>query len=140
MVDLKAKELKNITDFARDNGFSERYASKKSKGENTLTGIMNKMSAVKYEKSVANKYDIATSATIQQAADASIKAIFSQLSLSDSEMWKITQDQLGELKKLRRENENLSEDLRKARYEIAKMKLEEKERQLNAERGVEDDY
>lgn len=139
IADLKVKELKSITDFAKDNGFSERYATKKSKGENTLTGIMNKMNSMKYEKAVVNRYDIATSETIQQAADASIKAIFNQLSLSDSEMWKITQDQLEELRKLRRQNENLEEDLRKARYELAEIRLQEKERLLNAERGIEDD-
>jgi hypothetical protein len=76
LSDLKAKELTAITNFSRDNGFSERYATAKAKGENTLTGIMNKMNEQKYEKAILNRYDIETSATIQQAADASFNAIF----------------------------------------------------------------
>jgi hypothetical protein len=64
LSDLKAKELTTITNFSRDNGFSERYATAKAKGESTLTGIMNKMNEQKYEKAILNKYDIETSATI----------------------------------------------------------------------------
>ena len=131
LSDLKDKELKSITSFSRDNGFAERYATAKAKGENTFTGIVNKMNEAKFENAVMNRYDIETSATIQQAADASFKAIFSQLSLGESEVWKIAQDQLEELRKLRKENSDLEEKLRKAKYELAKINLEEKERQAN---------
>mgnify|MGYP003414898362 FL=1 len=50
------------------------------------------MNEAKFENAVMNRYDIETSATIQQAADASFKAIFNQLSLGESEVWKIAQD------------------------------------------------
>ena len=136
LSDLKDKELKSITSFSRDNGFAERYATAKAKGENTFTGIVNKMNEAKFENAVMNRYDIETSATIQQAADASFKAIFSQLSLGESEVWKIAQDQLEELRKLRKENSDLEEKLRKAKYELAKINLEEKERQANV--GLEE--
>lgn len=142
LSDLKAKELTAITNFSRDNGFSERYATAKAKGENTLTGIMNKMNEQKYEKAILNRYDIETSATIQQAADASFKAIFNQLSLGESEVWKITQDQFAELTKLRKENSRLQEELRKAKYREAELNLLEKEREMKARLGIdeEDDY
>ena len=136
LSDLKDKELKSITNFSKDNGFAERYATAKAKGENTFTGIVNKMNEAKFENAIMNRYDIETSATIQQAADASFKAIFSQMSLGESEVWKIAQDQLEELRKLRKSNSELEENLRKARYELAKIKLEEKERQANM--GMED--
>lgn len=129
LADLKAKELKSITDFSRDNGFAERYATAKAKGENTLTGIMNKMNEQKYEKAVLNRYDIATSETIQQAADASIKAIFGQLSLGESEVWKLTQDQLVELNRLRKDLERTEEELRKTKYELAEIRLRDQARE-----------
>ena len=61
--------------------------------------------------------------TIQAAADASFKAIFSQLNLSEAEVAKIASDQLEELIKLRRENDTLAEQLRLARYDAAKAGL-----------------
>lgn len=131
LSDLKKKELEAITSFSRDNGFSERYATAKAKGENTFTGILNKMNEAKFEKAILNKYDIETSETISQAAEASIKAIFTQLSLGEAEVWKLAQEQLGELQKLRRENSSLQEQLRKAKYEVAKMELEEKAKEYN---------
>ena len=139
LSDLKAKELTAITNFSRDNGFSERYATAKAKGENTLTGVMNKMNEQKYEKAILNRYDIETSATIQQAADASFKAIFGQLSLGESEVWKITQDQFEELTKLRKENSRLQEELRKAKYREAELNLLEKEREMKAKLGLNDE-
>lgn len=139
IADLKAKELKSITDFSRDNGFSERYANAKAKGENTLTGIMNKMNEQKYEKAILNRYDIETSETIQQAADASFKAIFNQLSLGESEVWKLTQDQFEELTKLRKENSKLQEELRQAKYRVAELNLQEKARLKDKQLGLEDE-
>lgn len=126
LAKLKKTELDAITSFARDNGFSERYASAKAKGENTLTGIMTKMSNQKYEKAVVNRYDIETSETIQQAANASFKAIFSQLSLGETDVWKICQNQLEELKKIRKENSDLQEKNRKLHCEISEMELKQK--------------
>ena len=132
--DLKAKELKTITDFSRDNGFSERYTVAKAKGENSFTGIMNQMDEKKFEKALVNRYDIETSATIQQAADASFKAIINQLGLGEAEIYMTAQAQLAEIQKLRRENATLTENLRKTKYELAKINLEEEAKN----RGVED--
>ena len=84
------------------------------------------MDEKKYENQLINKYDIATSNTIQAAADASFKAIFSQLNLSEAEVAKIASDQLEELIKLRRANDTLTEQLRLAKYETAKAMLKMK--------------
>ena len=132
LSDLKAKELKTITDFSRDNGFSERFATAKAKGENNFTGIMKKMNEMKYEDALLNRYDIETSETIQAAADASFAAIGRQLQMSESEAFVTIKKQLEELVKLRRENAELEEKLRKTRYEVAKFNLEERARK----RGV----
>ena len=139
LSDLKNKELKNITDFSRDNGFSERFATAKARGENTFTGIMNRMNEAKFENSLLNMYDIETSETIQQAANASFKSIFEQLSLGESDVWKLAQDQLAELLKIREENNYLKEELRKSRYEIAKKNLIEKAQKRGIELDEEDE-
>ena len=85
---------------------------------------MNKMNEQKYEDALLNKYNIETSETIQQAANASFKAIFNQLSLGESDVWKIAQEQLQELLKLRKENSKLQEEIRLVKYDLAKVSLE----------------
>lgn len=133
ITDLKKKEMDAVTAFARDNGFSERYAAAKAKGEGTLSGIMNKMNNTNYESSIVNRYDIETSESIQQAANASFKAIFSQLSLGEADVWKIVQNQLEELKKIRRANDDLMEENRLLKYEQKKEELIERAKENDVE-------
>lgn len=133
LSELKKKELETITSFSRDNGFGERYAISKAKGENTFSGIMAKMNEMKYENAILNMYDVETSRSINQAADASFAAIFNQLSMSEAEVYKTCQDQLKKLLSLQRENATLTENLRLAKRELAEKKLEEEKRQYDKE-------
>lgn len=133
LSELKKKELETITSFSRDNGFGERYAISKAKGENTFSGIMAKMNEMKYENAILNMYDVETSKSINQAADASFAAIFNQLNMSEAEVYKTCQDQLKKLLALQRENATLTENLRLAKRELAEKKLEEEKRQYDKE-------
>lgn len=139
LSELKKKELETITSFSRDNGFGERYAIGKAKGENTFSGIMAKMNEMKYENAILNMYDVETSKSINQAADASFAAIFNQLSMSEAEVYKTCQDQLKKLLSLQRENATLTENLRLAKRELAEKKLEEEKRQYDKENGDDGD-
>lgn len=140
LSELKKKELETITSFSRDNGFGERYAISKAKGENTFSGIMAKMNEMKYENAILNMYDVETSKSINQAADASFTAIFNQLSMSEAEVYKTCQDQLKKLLSLQRENATLTENLRLAKRELAEKKLEEEKRKYDAEHGEEESW
>ena len=140
LADLRNKQLQTITNFSRDNGFGEKYAISKAKGENTFTGIMSKMNEMKYEKGLVNKYDIETSATIEQAAEASFKAIISQLGLSEAEVYKTCQDQLKRLTELQRENSTLKENLRLAKMEIAEEKLKKLKEEREAEQETVENW
>lgn len=133
IADLKNKQLDTITKFSRDNGFGERYAVAKAKGENSFTGIMAKMNEMKYEDATLNKYDIETSETIQQAADASFKAIFSQLGLSEADISVTCTQQLHEIRDLRSQLADTQENLRLTKREIAKMKLEKQKEEYDKE-------
>lgn len=139
LSELKKKELETITSFSRDNGFGERYAISKAKGENTFSGIMAKMNEMKYENAILNMYDVETSKSINQAADASFAAIFNQLSMSEAEVYKTCQDQLKKLLLLQRENATLTENLRLVKRELAEKKLEEEKRQYDKENGDDGD-
>ena len=140
IADLKKKELDTITDFSKNNGFGERFAISKAKGENTFTGIMAKMNEMKYEDAILNMYDIETSKSINQAAEASFAAIFSQLNMSEAEVYKTCQDQLKKLVEMQRENTTLKENLRLAKREIAEMKLEKEKEAYEKENGFQDDW
>ena len=137
LADLKNKQLDTITKFSRDNGFGERYAIAKAKGENSFTGIMAKMNEMKYEDAILNMYDIETSKSIEQAANASFKAIFNQLSMSDAEYAKQCTEQLQRIQKLTREQDALQEENRKLKYEMTKRDLEEKAKEIAEENGSE---
>lgn len=137
LADLKNKQLDTITKFSRDNGFGERYAIAKAKGENSFTGIMAKMNEMKYEDAILNMYDIETSKSIEQAANASFKAIFNQLSMSDAEYAKQCTEQLQRIQKLTREKDVLQEENRKLKYEMTKRDLEEKAKEIAEENGSE---
>ena len=137
LADLKNKQLDTITKFSRDNGFGERYAIAKAKGENSFTGIMAKMNEMKYEDAILNMYDIETSKSIEQAANASFKAIFNQLSMSDAEYAKQCTEQLQRIQKLTREKDALQEENRKLKYEMTKRDLEEKAKEIAEENGSE---
>ena len=137
LADLKNKQLDTITKFSRDNGFGERYAIAKAKGENSFTGIMAKMNEMKYEDAILNMHDIETSKSIEQAANASFKAIFNQLSMSDAEYAKQCTEQLQRIQKLTREKDALQEENRKLKYEMTKRDLEEKAKEIAEENGSE---
>ena len=137
LADLKNKQLDTITKFSRDNGFGERYAIAKAKGENSFTGIMAKMNEMKYEDAILNMYDIETSKSIEQAANASFKAIFNQLSMSDAEYAKQCTEQLQRIQKLTREKDALQEENRKLKYEMTKRDMEEKAKEIAEENGSE---
>ena len=126
LTKLKAQEMKNITELSKDHGFAGRYAQNQAKGAGTLSGVMEQIREKQYEKGILNLYDIQTSESIAQAAEASMKAIFNQLSIATNvnEQFTIIQKQREDLIKLRKENQKLQEDLRKANCKIAEQRLE----------------
>ena len=118
-----AKERDSISSFTKDQGFSERYSASKAKGENTLSGMLNKMNNAQYEKVLLNAYDIETSKSMQQVADISFQAVMKQINLSDSEVWQVCQNQLVKIKNLQKELDKTKEELRLANYQIAENNL-----------------
>ena len=79
-----------------------------------------------FEDELANAYDIKTSNAMQMAAQASWKAIFEQLNLSDSEFSEIVKNQRETITKLREENDTLKEQNRQINVIIKRKELEDK--------------
>ena len=129
ITDLRNAELKSITDFCRDNGFSARYAQKKAKGAGTISGVMAQMSEKQYERGILNQFDISTSQSIQEAANASWEAIFNQLNVAGNDSYKVIQQQREMVKTSKKKLERAEEDLRLANCEIVKLKMKIKQLQ-----------
>ncbi len=94
------------------------------------------MGEQKYEKALVNVYDIETSKTIQAAADASFRAIFSQLNTSEAEVYKTCGEQLKRLVTLQRDLDSTQEQLRLAKAELARIRLEEAKKESDANDSV----
>ena len=111
--DIANKELTAITNFGRDAGLSERYATQKSKGANTFGGILKTMNEEHFENAAVNLYDIKTSAAIKQVAEISQRAIMEQLAISDSQYQVLCSKQMDQLASLRAELDGANEEIRR---------------------------
>lgn len=125
-VDMKATERASITAYCKDNGFAASYGLKKAKGAGTLSGIMKEMDEKKYERAILNRYDALTSESIEQAAEASVKAIFSQLDIGNNESYTIIQQQAEKIRTMQKKLDKTEEELRLERCRVVELELKKK--------------
>lgn len=123
--ELQEKERKSIQAYQKEWGFNQKYALNKQQGAGTLTGIMKQMDLDMFEDALVNRYDIATCEGMQQAAEASWKAIFNQLNISDSEYATVVQNQNERIRKMQKELMDTKEALRLANIQIKRRELED---------------
>ena len=112
IAELQKAERDNINKNGKEHGFIQKYSLNKSQGSGTLTGIMKQMDEALFEDALINRYDVATCEGMQQAAEASWKAIFGQLNLSDSELATIVSNQNETIRKIKKELLELKEKIR----------------------------
>lgn len=129
-----AKELKTLTEMltreqsivasnVKDYGFAEKYATAKSRGAGTLTAVVRDIEQFDYDDGKLNRYDIATSESMQQAADISMAAIIKQISLSEADYIDMLKEQREKLSALYKENMRLKEENRLIYKQITKKEL-----------------
>lgn len=123
LTETKNKETDMITKFCKDNGFTERYATAKSRGAGTLTAAIRDMEEFGFDDGKVNRYDIKTSASMQQAADISTQAILKQLSLSEADYVDMLKQQRIRLIELQQELERSQETLRLVYKQITKQEI-----------------
>ena len=139
LVDRRNSELKQITTFAKDNGFAERYAMNKAKGAGTLTGTMNEMREKDYEEGLVDFYGVQTCKEMQEVANMSFKAIFDQIGMTDNEAWGLVQKQTERIKKLQKELLDANENLRRKEIELKKAELTYKAKQMKIDLDEDDE-
>lgn len=123
ITEMKAKESKTVSEFARDNGFTEKYQMAKSKGSGTMSAIVRDMETSNYDFGVINRYDIETAAAIKQVSDISAESIFKQLNLQAADYVDMVKEQSVEIVKLREELSSAKEELRLFKEKELKQEL-----------------
>jgi len=85
LIAAKEKMLKSVLALAKDNGISVNHNNNKSKGGNTLNGIVRKLNEIGLSSAELNLFDLETSAAMKQVADLSNKSILDQLLLDEND-------------------------------------------------------
>lgn len=118
--------MKTTLDLARDNGISIKHSNHNTKGANTWTGKVKELKEMKLREQEVNAFDIGTSQSMLQVAEASTAAIMKQLALDENDYTEMISTQrqkvlelenkcdaaVEEARILRRENDDLKNFLR----------------------------
>lgn len=118
LTDSKKSLLTLILNVAKDNGISVNYNNNKSKGGNTLNGILKRLDEIGLISAQLNLFDIETCAAMKQVADVSNRSILEQLMLdeNDSKSMIVKQNQI--INDLQQEVDTLKEENRKLKIEL----------------------
>lgn len=139
LTDQKKIELQSIVALSRDNGFSEASNKLKSRGGNTLTGIMREMNEKGFDRGATNKFDIDTTEAMRTVADISFSAIFKQLSFSSADYADMVKEQTAEIRKMQSIMEAQAEELRLLKEEFLRQELIERYKETLIEKEIDPD-
>lgn len=136
LTEQKSKETSMISSFAKDNGFSERYAASKARGSGTISAMIRDMELQGYDEGFVNRFDIETSEAMRQVAEISAESMFKQLSLNDTDFAKIIKEQGKMIREMQYTMQTQEEELRLLKEKHLKEELlVEYERQLK-DKGI----
>lgn len=123
LVEQKRKETAIISTYAKDNGFSEKYASAKSKGSGTLSAIVRDMTEKGYDRGIVNKFDIDTATAMEQVSDISAQSMFKQLALTETDYADMVREQGIRIRKMQQTMARQAEELRLLKEKFLKQEL-----------------
>ena len=99
LVESKEKIYRSILAMAKDNGISVNHNNNKSKGGNTLNGIVKKLNEIGLSSSEINLFDLETCEAMKQIADFSNKSILEQLMFDENDYVDMLSQQRNLIKK-----------------------------------------
>jgi hypothetical protein len=86
--------------MAKDNGISVNHNNNKSKGGNTLNGIVKKLNEIGLSSAEINLFDLETCDAMKQIADFSNRSILDQLMFDENDYTDMISQQRDLIKKL----------------------------------------
>lgn len=123
LTEMAQKESAMITQATKDHGFSEKYATARTRGSGSLSAIVKEIEDNGYDAGRVNIYDVKTEKSMRLAADISNASILKQIALGDSEYADIVKRQHIIIQELNEENLRLNEECRLVYEQITKQEL-----------------
>lgn len=123
LIDMKKKEADIVSQFVKDNGLSEKWATSKQKGSGTMGAIVRDMENAHYDFGTINRYDIETSAAIKQVSDISAESILKQVGLQSSDYADMVKEQAETIRTLTSDLSSAREELRLIKEKGLKQEL-----------------
>lgn len=114
--------LASISTLAKDNGISVNYNNNKSKGGNTLNGILKQFDEIGLESAQLNLFNIETCKSMKQIADISNKSILDQLMLDENDSKQIITQQRELIRELQNKLDKEIEENRLLKMKIKRMR------------------
>ncbi len=124
LITAKEKMLKSVLALAKDNGISVNHNNNKSKGGNTLNGIVKKLNEIGLSSAELNLFDIETCESMKQIADFSNKSILEQLMLDENDYTDMIAQQKEMIHQLDSKLIKEEEENRLLKIELSKLKGE----------------
>lgn len=118
LITTKEKMLKTVLALAKDNGISVNHNNNKSKGGNTLNGIVKKLNEIGLEAATVNVFDLETCEAMKQIADISHKSILDQLLLDENDYAEMLNEQRQMIAKFEEKASRLEEENRQLKIKI----------------------
>lgn len=118
LIDSKGNLSRQINTFAKENGISTTHAQNKSKGANTLSGILRELRDKNIRESDVNLFNIRTCESFKQIQDISNKSIMAQLQLDENDYAEMLNEQRRIMLKLQEDVDKLKEENRKLKIEL----------------------
>lgn len=112
LVEAKEKIYRSVLAMAKDNGISVNHNNNRSKGANTLNGMVKKLFEIGLSTAEVNLYDLETSESIKQIADISNRSIREQLLFDENDYTDMIAQQSNLIKKLDSELMKVKEENR----------------------------
>lgn len=121
LIESKSKVLKNILDLAKDNGISVNHNNEKSKGSNTLNGIVKRLNEIGLDSAEVNLFDLETCESMRQIADFSNQSILKQLMFDENDYTSMIYEQNEIIRKNDDKLMQLEEENRKLKIRIKEL-------------------
>ncbi|WP_342421900.1 hypothetical protein [Paenibacillus sp. FSL E2-0178] len=118
LMDAKKGLLTAITALAKDNGLSVNHNNNKSKGGNTLNGIVKKLNEIGLDEASVNVFNLETAEAMKQIADISHRSILDQLMLDENDYAEMISEQKQMIQKLDGKVITLEEENRKLKIAL----------------------
>ena len=137
-LEMIAKIQASVSATSEKNGFTNSRALG-SNGRGMLSDVMNTIDEHMYDPGITNFYDIATSESIKQISDISVKSMLNQVKLTGQEYVEILAEQNKIVHEAQQKMRALKEALRIAKSLIVKDKLIEQLRLEYKKKGISEE-